>query len=107
MSAARPYGLISRFAVDCRWRDEPIGPHTKSNFRVKFSRDQFGRIVPWLMLHREGLSVLVHPYTPDHVVDHTERALWLGERIALNLKFLRRLTTDGHGKRPKPQGGKA
>lgn len=82
--------LIATFAADCRWRDRPIGPHRKPNFRLRFTRGQFGRIVPWLMLHREGLSVLVHPYTEDGVADHSARALWLGPRLPLNFNFLRR-----------------
>lgn len=82
--------LIRRFGADCRWREGPIGPHTRANVRVRFAARHFGRIVPWLMLHRRGLSVLVHPYTPDGVRDHSERALWLGKPVALKLGFLRR-----------------
>jgi len=82
--------LAARFAVDCRWRDRPIGPHTRPNVRVRFSARQFGRLVPWLMQHHEGLSVLVHPYTEDQVADHSERALWLGPPVRLKLAFLRR-----------------
>lgn len=85
--------LIASFGADCRWRDRPIGPHLKPNFRVRFTCGQFGRIVRWLMLHRQGLSVLVHPYTEDRVADHSERALWLGRRLSLNFQFLRRTVT--------------
>jgi DOPA 4,5-dioxygenase len=42
------------------------------------------------MLHREGLSVLVHPSTGDSYGDHVERALWLGEKLKLNAEALRR-----------------
>jgi len=45
---------------------------------------EFGRVVPWLMLHREGLSVLVHPSTGDGHGDHLVRSLWLGEKLKLN-----------------------
>ena len=86
-------GLLARFAVEARWRDGPIGPHPIANVRVKLSAHQFGEVVPWLMRHRSGLSVLVHPYSEDHVSDHTERALWLGDRIALDIDFLRRHET--------------
>jgi aromatic ring-cleaving dioxygenase len=86
-------GLVATFAVDCRWRDRPIGPHTKANFRVRISRGQFGRVVAWLMLHRSGLSVLVHPYTEDRVADHSDRALWLGRRVAIKFGFLKRPAT--------------
>ena len=53
----------------------------------RFSRpDEFGKVVPWLMLHREGLSVLVHPSTGDGYGDHMERSLWLGERACSSTK---------------------
>ena len=40
--------------------------------------------MPWLILHREGLSVLVHPSTGDGYGDHLERSLKLGEKLKLN-----------------------
>ena len=84
-------GLGARFEVQLgRWHDKPIGPHPKSMYQVKFLPDQFGAVVPWLMLNREGLDVLVHPETGDDVGDHSHRALWLGEKQELDLEFLRR-----------------
>ena len=82
--------LTAAFPLDSRWRDAPIGPHPRPNFRIRFSTDEFGAIVPWLMLHRDGLSVLVHPDTGDRVADHTGHALWLGKRVPLDIGFLRR-----------------
>ena len=75
-----------------RWHDKPIGPHPKSMYQVKFSPSEFGNVVPWLMLHHEGLDVLIHPDTGEDVGDHTSRALWLGEKLALNIKFLQEFT---------------
>jgi DOPA 4,5-dioxygenase len=59
-------------------------------YQAVFSQEEFGKVVPWLMLHREGLSVLVHPSTGDSRGDHLERSLWLGARLKLNEKALRR-----------------
>jgi aromatic ring-cleaving dioxygenase len=82
-------GVAARFDVELgRWHDKPIGPHPKSMYQVKFSPSEFGKVVPWLMLHHEGLDVLIHPDTGEDVGDHTFRALWLGEKLALNIKFL-------------------
>lgn len=82
--------LAERFTVELgRWRDEPVGPHPKSMYQVKFTPEEFGNLVPWLMLHHAGLEVLIHPSTADDVGDHTHRALWLGEKLALNIEFLR------------------
>ncbi len=72
-----------------RWRDAPVGPHPCAMYQVKFGPEQFARIVPWLMLNREGLTILVHPNTGDDYRDHAEHALWLGEKLNLRLEVLR------------------
>jgi len=72
------------------WHDEPVGPHLVSMFQVAFAVEEFSRLVPWLMLNREGLDVLVHPLTDDSVADHTRHALWLGAPQPLRLEVLRR-----------------
>ena len=71
-----------------RWREEPVGPHPSSMHQVAFDADQFGGLVPWLMLHRAGLVVLVHPLTGDDRADHEAHAMWLGEKLALDLDAL-------------------
>ena len=83
-------GLAQRFTVELgRWHDQPVGPHTKAMYQVAFAPDQFARVVPWLMLNREGLSILVHPCTGDEVQDHDTNPLWLGDRLRINVEFLR------------------
>ena len=84
-------GLAANFAVQLgTWHDEAVGPHLNPMYQVVFTPDQFGIVVPWLMLHREGLSVLVHPSTGEAYGDHLERSLWLGEKLKLNEGVLRR-----------------
>ncbi|MBO3460139.1 4,5-dioxygenase [Aetokthonos hydrillicola Thurmond2011] len=84
--------LGSRFEVQLgRWRDEPVGPHPISMYQVAFLPDQFAEVVPWLMLNRQGLDVLVHPNTGDAVADHTVHSLWLGEKLQLNIEVLKAL----------------
>ena len=79
-------GLAARFPVQLGgWHDSPVGPHPKSMYQVVFSPEQFSQIVPWLMLNREALDILVHPETDDVVRDHLERCLWLGKRLDLNI----------------------
>jgi aromatic ring-cleaving dioxygenase len=75
-----------------RWRDEPVGPHPKPMYQVAFLPNQFAEIIPWLMLNREELDILVHPTTGDDVADHTKHSLWLGNKLELNIDFLRRIT---------------
>src|SRR5215469_3413260 len=64
-----------------RWHDEAIGPHPRSMYQVKFGRGEFQKIVPWLMLNRGGLSILVHPNTGDAYEDHASNRLWLGKPL--------------------------
>jgi aromatic ring-cleaving dioxygenase len=70
------------------FRDTPVGPHPISNVLVVFRPDEFERVVPYLMLNREGLDILVHPLTTDAVEDHSDYAIWLGNPVALKLHTL-------------------
>ncbi len=71
-----------------RWRDEPVGPHPRPMYQVAFDRELFAELVPWLMLNRDGLTILVHPDTGDDVPDHRDWPLWLGEVLPLDIAFL-------------------
>ncbi|MGC2202395.1 MAG: DOPA 4,5-dioxygenase family protein [Stellaceae bacterium] len=82
--------LGGKFSVEYgRFSDEPIGPHPVSQFNVIFKTAEFQTVVPWLMLNREGLNVLVHPLTHSSYDDHSKNALWLGTPVALKLDVLR------------------
>jgi DOPA 4,5-dioxygenase len=65
------------------WHDKPVGPHIKPMYQVAFAVELFPRFVPWLMLNRMGLSVLIHPNTRWPHDDHLVNALWLGEKLPL------------------------
>jgi DOPA 4,5-dioxygenase len=81
--------IISKFAVEPgAFSDEPRGPHPISQFNVIFETPEFQNIVPWLMLNREGLNVLVHPLTESNYDDHSKNALWLGTPVPLRLDRL-------------------
>jgi aromatic ring-cleaving dioxygenase len=77
------------------WHDEPIGPHPVAMYQVAFAVEDFPQLVPWLMLNREELNVLVHPLTDDSVADHTQFALWLGSPLPLRTEVLRRGQRSG------------
>lgn len=84
--------LDYKFMVELgRWHDEPVGPHPQAMYQVKFATTEFARLVPWLMLNRLGLNVLVHPNTGDAYEDHATHALWLGSKLKLRLDVLRDL----------------
>lgn len=69
-----------------RWHAVPVGPHTQAMYQIAFPVSLFPTLVPWLMLNREGLDVLLHPETGDHPTDHTAHAAWLGSRLALRME---------------------
>lgn len=60
---------------------------------------QFGAFVSWLAIWRGPLSVLIHPNTVEEGVphieaelrNHTERAIWMGERLPLDVSLFRAL----------------
>ena len=72
-----------------RWHDALVGPHTQSMFQIAFPRELFALFVPWLMLNRDGLTLLIHPDTGDAYVDHTAHAAWCGAVLPLRLEALR------------------
>ncbi len=72
-----------------RWHDAPVGPHPQSMYQVAFPRALLASFLPWLMLNRDGLTVLLHPETGDDVADHSEHAAWLGAVLPLRLEVLR------------------
>jgi DOPA 4,5-dioxygenase len=82
--------ISSQFPVEARaLRDEPRGPHPIPQFNVVFSVPLFDKLVPWLMLNRDGLDILVHPLTSSSYDDHNTNALWLGTPVPLKLDTLR------------------
>ena len=72
------------------FRDGPVGPHPVANAQVIFKPDQFQPVVEWLVFHRDGLDVLIHPLSDDSVDDHSIYAMWLGTPVLLKLETLRR-----------------
>ena len=72
------------------FRAEPVGPHPVANVQVIFAPEQFQPLVEWLMLHRDGLDVLIHPLTDNSFDDHSRYAMWLGSPVPLKLDTLRR-----------------
>jgi len=82
--------IIAKFTVEPGgFSDAPQGPHPVSQFNVIFEIPEFPNIVPWLMLNRDGLDVLVHPLTDSSYNDHTANAMWLGNPVPLKTDMLR------------------
>lgn len=81
--------LVTRLGAVLGTRREMAGgPHPAAELHVGFPLVRFGELVPWLMVNRSGLSVLVHPMTGNARADHTAHALWLGQPLPINLDAL-------------------
>src|SRR5258708_20800118 len=61
------------------WSDEPGGPHLSAQYQITFAHDQFSTLVPFLMMNRAGLTMLVHPLSGRPRDDHTLNAMWMGK----------------------------
>ncbi|HXZ01909.1 MAG TPA: DOPA 4,5-dioxygenase family protein [Stellaceae bacterium] len=70
--------------------DKPVGPHPVGNLQIIFTAAEFADFVPWLMLNRGDLDILIHPLTDDSHHDHGRHALWLGTPVALRLEAMGR-----------------
>lgn len=98
---ARAFHLRERLLADFGGvaggvRETAAGPHPEPDLLVHIPVDRFSEAVPFLMLNRSGLSILVHPETGSAIEDHTENALWLGRPLAVNIGFLQAFEERRH-----------
>lgn len=78
------------FDIDMgRFHEKPVGPHPRFSYQVHFRNDQLASLISWLALNRGDLTVFVHPNTGEALEDHRDRAVWLGQQVALNLDALK------------------
>jgi DOPA 4,5-dioxygenase len=76
--------IADRFSVRLgRWHEKPIGPHSRPMYQVAFAPKVFSILVPWLMLNRASLTILVHPNTENARRDHLVHAFWMGEILPI------------------------
>ena len=73
-----------------RWHDELVGPHPQSMYQIAFPAPLLAQLVPWLMLNRDGLTILLHPETGDNYTDHSAHAAWFGAVLPLRLEVFRK-----------------
>ncbi len=73
-----------------RWHDELVGPHPQAMYQIAFAPKMLAEFVPWLMLNRDGLTVLLHPETGDNYADHSAHAAWFGAVLPLRLEVFPR-----------------
>ena len=87
--------IAARFPVALgRVHDRLIGPHAKPMYQVSFAVPVFATLIPWLMLNRGGLTVLLHPDTGNDYRDHTAHAVWFGAVLPLRLDVFKNHDAD-------------
>jgi aromatic ring-cleaving dioxygenase len=72
-----------------RWHDEPVGPHVTSMYQIAFAPEYFPTLVPFVMMNRMGLTVLLHPQSGRPRDDHTVNATWMGTVLPVKTEVLR------------------
>jgi DOPA 4,5-dioxygenase len=78
-----------RFTVRMgRWHDVPVGPHPTSMYQIQFMPELFPTLVPFVMMNRMGLTILLHPESGRPRDDHTLNATWMGAVIPLKTETL-------------------
>ena len=70
-----------------RMHAKPVGPHPRWSCQMTVPTDKFDQVIPWLALNRDGLTVFTHPETGQHLQDHRDRAIWMGELLELDLSI--------------------
>ena len=80
--------LAASFPVQIGKNAGIAGPHPVSQIQIIFKKEAFQQVVPWLMLNRDGLDILVHPLSDNEYDDHTDYALWMGTPIKLKVETL-------------------
>lgn len=65
-----------------------VGPHTMPMFELHIPASMINYAKASIDELREGLSVLIHPVQQDELDAHTKSAVWLGEKLDLNLDVL-------------------
>ena len=103
-SANLNLGAVPEFRIYKFW-EAPVGPHPVAMFEVNvFTPLQFGTFISWLAVHRGPLSVLIHPNclaaegeseVEAALRDHSERAIWMGERLPLDYSVFFRAIEAG------------
>jgi aromatic ring-cleaving dioxygenase len=71
-----------------RVHEKPVGPHPDWSCQLAFKPALFGEVIPWLAMHRRGLVVFIHPISDSDLIDHRDRAMWMGAVRPLDLSVL-------------------
>lgn len=66
----------------------PVGPHPIGSYETCCNKTSISKALTWFMENHGNLSVLLHPLTRYEVLDHTDRAMFLGKQLPLDVSVL-------------------
>ena len=72
-----------------KMHEKPVGPHPVWSCQLLFDKGQLTNMLVWLLKNRDDLTIFIHPVTDNELLDHTDFAIWLGDRYELNLEALK------------------
>ncbi len=67
-----------------------VGPHPKGMLEINFKKDYLNEFLTWIQKNALGLSVLIHPYSDNDYIDHTENVIWIGTPLNLNFEAFKK-----------------
>jgi DOPA 4,5-dioxygenase len=70
------------------WHDAPVGPHVAAMYQIQFETGLFPALVPFVMMNRMGLTILLHPQSGRPRDDHTINAAWMGAVLPVKAETL-------------------
>jgi DOPA 4,5-dioxygenase len=70
------------------WHDQPVGPHVQAMYQIAFAPELLPGLVPFLMINRMGLTILLHPQSGRPRDDHTKNAVWMGQVLPVKEDLL-------------------
>ena len=80
--------LADNFSVSVgRVWDRPVGPHPVNSCQITVPREKFEAIVSWLLVHRRGLDVFIHPEGDNDLIDHRDHIMWIGRSYEIDLSI--------------------
>lgn len=66
----------------------PQGPHPIGSFETWVPTEYVGSVMSFFMIHRQELTILMHPLSSNAIEDHIGRSVFFGPPVALNLNVI-------------------
>ena len=70
--------------------EKPIGPHPLPMYQVNYSKKNATEVEEFLS--DQGLTILLHYDTGNHIEDHTKRVRLIGKKLDLDIDWLKSIS---------------